>query len=54
MLILNSALKISNVNMYCCCLHRVNKLVEIKNTPGDMLTNVNKGNKYADSEFRIK
>ena len=34
-----------------CCLHKVNKLAEIKNEPRDLLTNVNKVNKYSDSEF---
>ena len=38
-----SHLKISNMNIYCCCLHKVNKLVETKNEPRDLLTNVNKG-----------
>ena len=41
------------MNIYYCCLHKVNKLVEIKNEPRDLLTNVNKVDKYADSEFRI-
>ena len=31
------------MNICCCCLHKVNKLVEIKNEPRDLLTNVNKG-----------
>ena len=31
------------MNIYCCCLHKVNKLVEIKNAPRDLLTNVIKG-----------
>ena len=43
MLIPNSALKNSKMNMYCCCLHKVNKLVEIKNEPRDSLPNVNIG-----------
>ena len=43
MLIPNFAFKISHMNIYCCCLHKVNKLVEIKNEPRDLLTNVNKG-----------
>ena len=38
-----SHLKISHMNIYCCCLHKVNKLGEIKNEPRDLLTNVNKG-----------
>ena len=41
MLIPIFAFKISNMNMYCCCLHKVNKLVEIKNEPRDLLPNVN-------------
>ena len=43
MLIPNSHLKISHMNIGCCCLPKVNKLVEIKNEPRDLLTNVNKG-----------
>ena len=43
MLIRISHLKISHMNICCCCLHKVNKLVEIKNEPRDLLTNVNKG-----------
>ena len=31
------------MNIYCCCLHKVNKLTEIKNEPRDLLPNVNKG-----------
>ena len=31
------------MNIYCCCLHKVNKSVVIKNEPRDWLTNVNKG-----------
>ena len=38
-----SHLKISHMNICCCCLHKVNKLPEIKNEPRDLLTNVNKG-----------
>ena len=45
-------LTISHMNIYCCCLHKVNKLPEIKNEPRDFNTNVIKGNKHADSEFR--
>ena len=30
------------MNICCCCLHKVNKLVEIKNEPRDLLANVNK------------
>ena len=30
------------MNIYYCCLHKVNKLVEIKNEPRDLLTYVNK------------
>ena len=29
--------------IYCCCLHKVNKLSEIKNEPKDLLPNVIKG-----------
>ena len=25
------------MNIYCCCLHKVNKLVEIKNEPRDLI-----------------
>ena len=42
MLIPNFAFKISYMNIYCCCLHVVNKLVELKNEHRDLLTNVNK------------
>ena len=35
---------IPNMNICCCCLHKVNKLPEIKNEPRDLLPNVNKGN----------
>ena len=49
----NSHLYISHMNINCCCLHKVNKLVEIKNELRDLLTNVKKVNKYAESEFRI-
>ena len=31
------------MNICCCYLHKVNKLVEIKNEPKYLLTNVNKG-----------
>ena len=31
------------MNICCRCLHKVNKLVEIKNEPRDLLTKVNKG-----------
>ena len=37
----------------CCCLHKVNKSVEIKNEPRDLFPNVNKGKQHAKSEFRI-
>ena len=40
MLIPNFAFKIFIMSIYCCCLHKVNKLVEIKNAPRDLLTNV--------------
>ena len=43
MLIPSSHLKISHMNICCCCLPKVHKLVEIKNEPRDLLTNVNKG-----------
>ena len=43
MLILNFALYISNMNINCCYLHKVIKLVEIKNAPGDLLTKVHTG-----------
>ena len=43
MLFPNFELKIPNMNICCRCLHKVNKLVEIKNEPRDLLTNVNKG-----------
>ena len=43
MLIPNFAFKISHMNIYCCCLHNVNKLVEIKNEPRASLPNVNTG-----------
>ena len=46
-----SHLKISHKNICCCCLHKVNKLVEIKNEPRDLLTNVNKGEQVC--RFRI-
>ena len=36
-------LYISNMNIYCCYLHKVNKLVEHKNEPRDLIPNVNKG-----------
>ena len=32
-----------NICYCCCCLYKVNKLVEIKNAPRGLLTNVNKG-----------
>ena len=35
----------------CCCLHKVNKLVEIKNEPRDLLTNVNKGKQVCCSRI---
>ena len=35
--------KILTINIYHCCLHKVNKLVEIKNDPRGLLPNVNKG-----------
>ena len=41
------------MNTYCCCLLKVNKLVEIKNDPRGLLPNVNKGKQYAESEDRI-
>ena len=31
------------MNIYFCCSHKVNKLVEIKNDPSGLLPNVNKG-----------
>ena len=31
------------MNIYCCCLHKVNKLVEIKNKPRSLHPNVDKG-----------
>ena len=31
------------MNICCRCSHKVNKLVEIKNEPRDLLTDVNKG-----------
>ena len=31
------------MNICCRCLHKVNKLVEIKNEPRDLHTNLNKG-----------
>ena len=31
------------MNICCCCLHKVNKLPEIKNEPRYLLPNVNKG-----------
>ena len=31
------------MNIYCCCSHKVNKLVEITNDPRGLLPNVNKG-----------
>ena len=31
------------MNICCCCLHKVNKLPEIKNEPKDLLPIVNKG-----------
>ena len=31
------------MNICCSYLHKVNKLVEIKNEPRNLLTNVNKG-----------
>ena len=43
MLIPNFALKKSNMNIYCCCSPKVNKLVEIKNEPRHLLPNVIKG-----------
>ena len=43
MLFPNFEFKNSNMNICCRCLHKVNKLVEIKNEPRDLLTNVNKG-----------
>ena len=36
-------LKISHMNIWRRCLHKVNKLPEIKNETRDLLTNVNKG-----------
>ena len=53
MLIPNSHLKISHMNIGCCCLPKVNKLVEIKNEPRTCLQMLIKVNKHADSEFRI-
>ena len=29
--------------IYYCCLHKVNKLPEMKNEKRDLITNVNKG-----------
>ena len=42
MLIPNFSLYISHMNICCCCFHKVNKMVEIKTEPRDVLTNVNK------------
>ena len=39
------------MNICCCCLHKVNKLVEIKNEPRDLLTNVNKGKQVCCSRI---
>ena len=39
----NFAIKISYVNIFVVVYNNVNKLVEIKNEPRDLLTNVNKG-----------
>ena len=49
-----SHLQISHMNIWCCCLHKLNKLLEIKNEPRELLTNVIKVNKYFNSEFRVK
>ena len=39
------------MNIYCFCLHKVNKLVKIQNESRDLFPNVNKANMYADSEY---
>ena len=39
------------MNIYYCCLHKVNKLPEIKNEPRDLLTNVNKGKQVCCSRI---
>ena len=38
------------MNIYCCCLHNVNKLVEMKNENRDLI----KVNKYANFEYERK
>ena len=42
------------MNIYCCCLHKVNKLVKLKMNLETCLQKLIKVNKHADSEFRIK
>ena len=42
------------MKIYCCCLNKVNKLVEIKNEPRGLLPNFKKVNKYSDSELVFK
>ena len=42
-LIPNFAFIISHMNICCCCSLKVNKLVDSKNKPRDLLPNVNKG-----------
>ena len=42
------------MNIYCCCSHKVNKLVEIDNEPTDFLPMLTKGNKNADQISKLK
>ena len=39
------------MNFYCFYLHKVNKMVELENTPRDLLTNVNEAKQVCG--FRI-
>ena len=41
------------MNIYCCYLHKVNKLVEIENEPREVHPNVNIGKQYTVPEFFI-